>query len=175
MVADSHFAANTEDESETSAFSYSSILQLVGFKLEKEFFGIDIIQVQEIIRIQDITPVPRSAPFIVGVLNLRGKVIPIIDLRKRFSLPKVEITNHTRIIITQIDVGTIGFVVDQVSEVIRIPKTSVEVSVSSTSEINSEYIKGVGHIGEDGDELLIILDLNKVLTCNKEEFLEKTA
>jgi purine-binding chemotaxis protein CheW len=143
-------------------------VQMVGFKLDKEFYGIDIIQVQEIIRMHEITMVPRTPPFVKGVVNLRGKVVPIISLRERFGIKEIEPTKETRIIIVRIDVGVIGFIVDAVSEVIRISERLIEPPPATATNIETEYIKGIGKLE---DNLLIVLDLNKVLTKEKREFL----
>lgn len=142
--------------------------QMVGFKIDNEFYGIEIIQVQEIIRMQEITMIPRTPPFIKGVVNLRGKVVPIISLRERFGIKEVEHTKDTRIVIVRIDVGLIGFIVDAMAEVIRIPDSLIEPTPPTAMNIESEYIRGVGKLD---DKLLIILDLNKVLTKEKKEFL----
>ena len=99
------------------------LMQLVSFKLGSEEFGIDILKVQEINRIVEITHVPKSPDFVEGIINLRGKVIPIIDLRKKFGLEQKEYTKNTRIIVIELEGGRItGFIVDSVSEVLRIPK-----------------------------------------------------
>lgn len=142
--------------------------QMVGFKIDDEFYGIDIIQVQEIIRMQEITMVPRTPPFIRGVVNLRGKVVPIISLRERFGINEVEHTKDTRIVIVRIDVGLIGFIVDAMAEVIRLPERLIEPTPPTATNIESEYIRGVGKLD---DKLIIILDLNMVLTKEKKEFL----
>lgn len=142
--------------------------QMVGFKIDNEFYGIDIIQVQEIIRMQEITMVPRTPPFIKGVVNLRGKVVPIISLRERFGINEVEHTKDTRIVIVRIDVGLIGFIVDAMAEVIRLPERLIEPTPPTATNIESEYIIGVGKLD---DNLIIILDLNMVLTKEKKEFL----
>ncbi len=142
--------------------------QMVGFKIDNEFYGIDIIQVQEIIRMQEITMVPRTPPFIKGVVNLRGKVVPIISLRERFGINEVEHTKDTRIVIVRIDVGLIGIIVDAMAEVIRLPERLIEPTPPTATNIESEYIIGVGKLD---DNLIIILDLNMVLTKEKKEFL----
>ncbi len=142
--------------------------QMVGFKIDNEFYGIDIMQVQEIIRMYEITMVPRTLPFIKGVVNLRGKVVPIISLRERFGIKEAEHTKDTRIVIVRIDVGLIGFIVDAMAEVIRLPERLIEPTPPTATNIESEYIRGVGKLD---DNLIIILDLNKVLTKEKKEFL----
>ncbi|GAB6886666.1 chemotaxis protein CheW [Desulfothermus okinawensis JCM 13304] len=143
---------------------HDQMLQLVSFKLGDEEFGVDIMQVQEIIRMQNITSVPNAPDFVEGVINLRGRVIPIIDLRKRFGLEEKSHDKATRIIVVKVEEITVGLVVDEVSEVLRIPIDTVEPPPPIVAGVESEYIKGVGKLE---DRLLILLDLTK--TLSKEE------
>ena len=139
------------------------IKQLVSFILGKEEFGVDILMVQEIIRLATITPIPNAPEFIEGVINLRGKVIPIIDLRKRLKITKEEVKNakHTRILVIEIDGNVTGFIVDAVSEVLKIPINRIEPPPEIiVSSIDSEYISGVIKLEEN---LLILLDFKKIL------------
>jgi purine-binding chemotaxis protein CheW len=138
------------------------LLQLVTFRIGEEEFGVDILRVQEIIRIMEITRVPKAPDFVEGVINLRGKVIPIIDLRKRFGLEVKEYVKHTRIIVIEISNMIVGFVVDAVSEVLRVPADTVEPPPPAVmGGIDSEYISGAGKLE---DRLLILLDLDKLLS-----------
>lgn len=137
------------------------LLQLVTFRLSSEEFGVDILKVQEIIRTMEITKVPRAPAFVEGVINLRGKVIPIIDLRRRFGLDSRDHDKHTRIIVIEINNMIVGFVVDSVSEVLRIPANTVEPPPPVVSGLESEYISGVGKLE---DRLLILLDLDRLLS-----------
>ena len=102
------------------------LLQLVSFNLGDEEFGVEILRVQEINRVMDITKIPKSPDFVDGVINLRGKVIPVINLRRRFGLEEREDDKNTRIVVVEIDAKTIGFIVDAVSEVLRIPSSTIE-------------------------------------------------
>ncbi|HXL02798.1 MAG TPA: chemotaxis protein CheW [Candidatus Atribacteria bacterium] len=138
--------------------------QLVAFQLGEETYGVDISQVEEIIRMQPITRVPGAPDFVEGVINLRGRVIPVIDLRKRFRLPPREETKNTRIVVVEVSPNTVGMIVDAVDEVLRISEEKVEAPSTLISSIDTEYIKGVGKLD---NKLLILLDLSKVLT--KEE------
>ena len=139
----------------------AELLQLVTFRIAEEEFGVDILSVQEIIRLMQITTVPRAPACIEGVINLRGKVIPVIDMRKRFNLPAIERDSHTRIIVMEFGSAKIvGFLVDAVSEVLRIPASTVESAPAVVSGVGSEYIKGVGKLD---DRLLILLDLDSLL------------
>ncbi len=144
------------------------LLQLVTFSIGEEEFGVDILKVQEIIRTMEITKVPRAQDFVEGVINLRGKVIPIIDLRRRFGLTSKEHDKHTRIIVIEINNMIVGFVVDSVSEVLRIPAGTVEPPPPVVAGLESEYISGVGKLQ---DRLLILLDLDKLLSSEDMEAL----
>lgn len=138
-----------------------SLLQLVTFSIDEEEFGVNILKVQEIIRIMEITRVPRSPEFVEGVINLRGRVIPIVDLRRRFGLAAIAHDKDTRIIVIELNSLVVGFIVDAVSEVLRIPADTVEPTPPVAAGVDSEYISGVGKLQ---DRLLILLDLDKLLT-----------
>ncbi|MDR2076605.1 MAG: chemotaxis protein CheW [Desulfovibrio sp.] len=146
------------------------LLQLVTFSIGEEEFGVDILKVQEIIRTMEITKVPRAQDFVEGVINLRGKVIPIIDLRRRFGLDSKAHDKHTRIIVIEINNMIVGFVVDSVSEVLRIPASTVEPPPPVVAGLESEYISGVGKLH---DRLLILLDLDKLLSSEDMESLSQ--
>ncbi len=136
------------------------ILQLVSFNIGVEEFGVDILKVQEINKMTLITKVPNSPEFIQGIINLRGRVIPVIDLRTRLGMEKTEVTKDTRIIIVEVNGKTVGFIVDGVKEVLRIPASITEPPPPLATSIKSEYITSVGKLD---DRLLILLDLDKVL------------
>ena len=144
------------------------LIQLVTFSIGEEEFGVDILKVQEIIRTMEITKVPRAQAFVEGVINLRGKVIPIIDLRRRFGLVSKTHDKHTRIIVIEISNMIVGFVVDSVSEVLRIPAATVEPPPPVVAGVESEYISGVGKLQA---RLLILLDLDKLLSSEDMEAL----
>lgn len=137
------------------------LLQLVTFRIGEEEFAVDILSVQEIIRLLQITMVPRAPEYVVGVINLRGKVIPVIDLRIRFNRPKAAADNNTRIVVMEFEQRIVGFLVDAVSEVLRIAASTVEPAPPVVAGIGSEYIRGVGKLE---DRLLILLDLNTLLS-----------
>ncbi len=146
----------------------STLLQLVTFHVGDEEFGVEILKVQEIIRMMGITRVPRAPDFVEGVINLRGRVIPIIDLRKRFGMSSREHDKHTRIIVVEINNVIVGFIVDSVSEVLRIPKDTVEEPPAIISGIESDYFSGVGKLE---DRLLILLDLDRLLSKGEQGML----
>ncbi len=134
--------------------------QLVVFDLAEETYGVDIGSVREIIRIQEITNVPRTPDFVEGVINLRGNVIPVIDLRKRFGLREAEATKDTRIVVVDIDGNDIGVVVDAVNEVLRLPADAVEPPTGVTTTADSDYLLGIAKLE---NRLVILLDLQKAL------------
>jgi purine-binding chemotaxis protein CheW len=138
----------------------SEILQLVSFGIGEEEFGVDILEVQEIIRMINVTNVPNSPEFVEGVINLRGRVIPVIDLRTRLGMVKLEHGKDTRIVVVEISGKTIGFIVDSVSEVLRIPRSITEPPPPLTTGINAEYITAIGKLE---NRLIILLDLEKIL------------
>jgi len=138
----------------------AGLLQLVTFKLGDGEYGVDILKVQEINRMVDITAVPNAPPYLEGVINLRGKVIPVINLRKRFGLDAKGADAQARIIV--VDVGTtVGLIVDSVSEVLRLPSEGVEPPPPLTGGVSSEYVKGIGRLE---DRLLILLDIDRLLS-----------
>ncbi len=140
------------------------LIQLVGFRIADEEFGVDIIKVQEIIRMVDITRVPNTPAFVEGVINLRGKVIPIIDMRKRLELATKPYDKDTRITVVEIENRIVGFIVDSVSEVIRIEKSITEPPPPMVSNINSDFITAIAKLD---NRLLILLDLNEILTSDE--------
>jgi purine-binding chemotaxis protein CheW len=156
-------AAVAEDRGVTSV---EEMLQLVTFKLGSEEFALDILLVQEINRRVEITKVPKTPEFVEGVINLRGKIVPVLDLRKRFGLAGREFTAQSRIIVVNIDKRVLGLMVDSVSEVLRIPEHTVEPPPPLVAGIDATYIKGIGKF--EG-RLLILLDLGKVLAGTKTE------
>jgi purine-binding chemotaxis protein CheW len=134
--------------------------QLVTFKLGKEEFGVDIMKVQEIIKIPPVTFVPRAPRFIEGVINLRGNVIPVISLKERFKMEITGSTNDARIIVIQVNGRTMGVMVDQVTEVIRIPEDAIEPPPPVAVGIDSGYLRGVGKIE---DRLIVLLELDTII------------
>ncbi|SOB57721.1 Chemotaxis protein CheW [Pseudodesulfovibrio profundus] len=145
-----------------------NLIQLVTFSIGEEEFGVNILQVQEIIRTMEITNVPRAPEFVEGVINLRGKVIPIVDMRSRFGLESKEHDKYTRIIVVEIGMIIVGFVVDSVSEVLRIPASSVQPPPPVVAGMDSDYIDGVGKLE---DRLLILLDLDSLIDNEEMEAL----
>jgi len=147
----------------------SGIRQLVTFKIENDEFGVDILKVQEINRMMNITRIPNAPDFVEGVINLRGKIIPIVDLRKKLGFQAKEYDKSTRIIVVELEGIVLGFIVDSVSEVLRIPNSTIEPPPSIIKGIESEFIEGVGKLE---DRLLILLELKKVFTISEHKSLE---
>lgn len=136
--------------------------QLVVFNLGMEEFGVNIMQVQEIIRMPEITRIPRSPDYVKGVINLRGKIIVVMDLDKRFGMSQKDMTDESRVVVVDIKGTVIGLVVDSVSEVIRLQGSNIDQTPEIiTQKINAEYLKGVGKLE---DRLLILLDLENILS-----------
>jgi purine-binding chemotaxis protein CheW len=137
-----------------------ALLQLVSFKVGNEEFGLDILKVQEIIRLRELTRVPNMPDFVDGVINLRGKVIPVIGLRRRMGIPAGEDDKRTRIVVAEVNGKVLGFVVDEVSEVLRIPEANFE-PPPKLGQVEREYVQGIGKIDE---RLLILIDLSPLLS-----------
>jgi purine-binding chemotaxis protein CheW len=130
--------------------------QLVTFMLGDEQFGLDIAHIREINRLMRITPVPRAPVSVQGVINLRGQVVPVVDLRAQFRLPARPHDRRTRIVVVELEGISIGFIVDEVSEVIRLPESAIDPPPPMVGNLEARYLSGVGKFG---DRLLIILDL----------------
>lgn len=146
--------------------------QLVVFTIGAEEFGVDISQVREIVRLVQITYLPKAPVFIEGVVNLRGQVLAVIDLAKRLGLSSQGRGETTRIIVVEVGENTVGMIVDSVSEVLRLSSDSVdEVPSLVDTEVPEHYIKGVGKLQ---DRLLVLLDLNKILTPEEFQHVERT-
>lgn len=143
----------------------NQLAQLVSFLLSDEEYGVEVLRVREIIRMPPITKMPNTPHYVEGIINLRGKVIPIISMRKRFGLPEVEYTAHTRIMVMDVSGGLTGFIVDGVSEVIRVRSSEIQPPPPMVSgNLDQEFIMGVFN---HADRLLIIMDAERMF--NKEE------
>ncbi len=150
----------------------NELLQLVTFNLGNEEYAVAILKVQEINRMKEITRVPNSPPYVEGVINLRGKVIPVVNLRSKFGLAAKENNEQTRIMIMDIQGITMGLVVDSVSEVLRIPSSTVEPTPPMASNISAEFIKGIAKVD---DRLIILLDMDRLLGRAEESELVEVA
>lgn len=141
---------------------------LVTFDLGEEY-GVPISQVQEIIRVGSVTKVPNSPPYMEGVINIRGRVLPVLNLRRRLKLTPKEVTKESRIIVTEIGSKVLGLLVDGVSHVIKVPSGFVDSAPEEVLEVDTDYITGVGKLDK---RLVIMLDLEKLLRREKIEMKE---
>lgn len=151
-------------------------LQVVGFRIGRETFGLPISIVREIVRVPEITSVPNAPDYIEGVINLRGRIIPIVDLRKRFGDKTFEPNKKNRIVVVELETRAIGLIVNSASEVLRIPPSEIEEPHNVFREGEVSYITGVGKLN---GRLVILLDLSRILQPgeleNLEEISESTA
>jgi len=137
-----------------------NVIQLVSFMLCEMEYGVDILAVHEILRYPEITRLPNSPQFIKGVINLRGNIIPVVDMRKWFGFPPGEVTELTRIIVIETSDRQVGLLVDNVYQVVRISENNVDPPKEMIDGISEEFIKGIGRLG---DRLIIILNLENIL------------
>ncbi len=138
----------------------SNYTQAVGFNLENETYGIDILNVSEIVKPIKITFIPNTLDFVLGVINLRGKIIPIVDLNKKFFDKFKDITQDSRIVVVSIEDNTVGFLVDKIKKIYTIQNQNIENSPETVNENVQKYIKGVGKLD---DVLVILLDVNTIV------------
>ena len=153
-----------------NADSNDEVLQWVTFKLEEETYGINVMQVQEVLRYTEIAPVPGAPSYVLGIINLRGNVVTVIDTRARFGLMGAEVTDNSRIVIIEADKPVIGILVDSVAEVVYLRSSEIDSAPNIGTEESAKFIQGVSN--RDG-ELLILVDLNKLL--NDDEWDELSA
>jgi len=163
------FASDAQEDIENDG-----LMQLVGFEVGKEIFGVDILMVREIIRSAPITSVPNSPEFVEGVINLRGDIIPVIDLRKRLNLFKDKSQEKNWILILDIDRSVTGFVVDKVDEVLKIDQNNIEPAPEIVlAGLESQYIRGVTEV--DDKRLMILLNFDSILLANEIKQLKETS
>ncbi len=133
----------------------------VTFRLDQETYGINVLQVQEVVRVPEIAPVPGAPDFVMGIINLRGNVVTVIDTRKRFDLPSKEVDDSTRIVITEAQKQVVGILVDNVAEVVELHVSDIEAAPHVGHDRNAEFIEGVF---SRENQLLILVDVNKLLS-----------
>ncbi|TVZ38623.1 purine-binding chemotaxis protein CheW [Alteromonadaceae bacterium 2753L.S.0a.02] len=141
--------------------SEDPVLQWVTFKLAGETYGVNVMQVQEVLRYTEIAPVPGAPSYVIGIINLRGNVVTVIDTRERFALPPGDITDNTRIVIIEADSHVVGILVDSVAEVVYLRQSEIETAPNVGNEESAKFIQGVCH---KNNELLILIELDKLLT-----------
>lgn len=138
-----------------------TIIQWVTFHLENEKYGIKVMQVQEVLRMTEIAPVPGAPHYVLGIINLRGNVVTVIDTRRRFGLADVENDDETRIVIIEANNNVVGILVDSVAEVVDLKVSEIETAPNVGNDESSKYIQGVS---SRENELLILVDVNKLLS-----------
>lgn len=151
MAANSNSRKSSEDP----------VLQWVTFKLAGETYGVNVMQVQEVLRYSEIAPVPGAPSYVIGIINLRGNVVTVIDTRERFALPPGDVTDNTRIVIIEADSHVVGILVDSVAEVVYLRLSEIETAPNVGNEESAKFIQGVCHKNK---ELLILIELDKLLT-----------
>ncbi|WP_206484707.1 chemotaxis protein CheW [Thalassotalea sp. G2M2-11] len=137
------------------------VLQWVTFQLDNETYGINVMQVQEVLRYTEIAPVPGAPSYVLGIINLRGNVVTVIDTRSRFGLETSDVSDNTRIVIIESEKQVIGILVDSVAEVVYLRSSEIDVAPNVGNDESAKFIQGVSN--RDG-ELLILVDLNKLLS-----------
>jgi purine-binding chemotaxis protein CheW len=147
-------------------------LQVVGFRIGEETFGVRIASVREIVRVPEITSVPNAQETIEGVINLRGKIIPVIDLRKRFGQAEIQSDKKNRILVVELETKLVGLIVNSASEVLKIPPSEIESPGSVFADGESSYVTGVGKLK---GRLIILLDITKLLHRPEFKKLEEAA
>jgi purine-binding chemotaxis protein CheW len=158
----SFFAAPARDEKK----AVEATEHLVTFFLSDEEYGIDVRLVQEIIRVTEVTQVPRAPEFIKGVINLRGRIIPVIDLKRKLGLGEVAIATKTRVVVVRLRDRLVGLLVDGASQVLKVPVSTIEAAPDEVVEIDANYIRGVAKLVE---RLIILVDLPKILGADLRE------
>ena len=142
-------------------YSNEPVIQWVTFRLDSEKYGIKVMQVQEVLRVTDIAPVPGAPDYVLGIINLRGNVVTVLDTRMRFGLPVAETDDNTRIVIIEAENQVVGILVDSVAEVVDLQSSDIETAPNVGNDESSKYIQGVSSLE---NELLILVDVNKLLT-----------
>ena len=138
-----------------------AVVQLVTFRLKGQNYGIDVMRVQEVLRVSEIAPVPGAAAYVLGIINLRGNVVTVIDTRIRFGLPTTEIDDSSRIVIIESNEQVVGMLVDGVAEVVELPHSLIDAAPRVGNDESARYIQGIANLDDD---LLIVVDLNELLT-----------
>ena len=149
------------DKASSAKGSEDPILQWVTFKLDNETYGINVMRVQEVLRYTEIAPVPGAPSYVLGIINLRGNVVTVIDTRQRFGLMNAEISDNTRIVIIEADKQVVGIMVDIVAEVVYLRQSEIETAPNVGNEESAKFIQGVCN---KNNELLILVELDKMMS-----------
>jgi len=150
--------------SHAAQHSKDPLIQWVTFRLDNETYGVNVMLVQEVLRVSEIAPVPGAPDYVLGIINLRGNVVTVIDTRKRFGLAPRDMDDSTRIVIIEIEKQVIGILVDSVAEVVDLRMSEIETAPNVGNDESSKFIQGVA---TRDDELLILVDLNKLLSADE--------
>lgn len=145
--------------------------QYVVFSINQQFFGIEIFKIREVLSYREITPLPQMEGFIKGIINLRGAVIPVFDLREKFNMPSVEYTHFHVIIVIEISGRIMGVIVDDISDVLEILPEEFQTTGNLPSNVQREYLKGVG---KKDDKMIILLDMDHLLSSEELELADAT-
>jgi purine-binding chemotaxis protein CheW len=145
--------------------------QYVVFSINQQFFGIEIFKIREVLSYREITPLPQMEGFIKGIINLRGAVIPVFDLREKFNMPSVEYTHFHVIIVIEISGRIMGVIVDDISDVLEILPEEFQTTGNLPSNVRREYLKGVG---KKDDKMIILLDMDHLLSSEELELADAT-
>jgi purine-binding chemotaxis protein CheW len=146
------------------------LTQLVVFRLGTEEFGVEILEVQEIILLSPITRVPKAPEFVEGVINLRGEIIPVVDLRKRFGLSTGELGSDARVVVVDVNDNLVGMIVDEVTQPLSLPTGQIQPPPPLAGGVDATYLRGVGKLE---DRLIVILNLERALSTQEVEALEE--
>lgn len=151
-------------EEEQENVNGGPVSEWVTFRLDSEKYGINVMLVREVLKVTEIAPVPGAPYFVLGIINLRGNVVTVIDTRTRFGLPQAELTDSTRIVIIEMAGQDIGMMVDSVAEVVTLNESEIEYAPNVGNDESAKYIQGVSN---QGDELLILVDLEKLFSVDE--------
>jgi len=154
-------AATSVHAGHSSQIADDAILQYVTFKLDHETYGINVMQIQEVLRHTEIAPVPGAPDYVLGIINLRGNVVTVIDTRRRFGLCETENTDHTRVVVLEVEGQVIGILVDSVAEVVYLKQSEIETAPNVGNDESARFIQGV--CNKNG-ELIILVEFEKMLT-----------
>ncbi len=160
LLARSKKTENSEAENNSEEIHDGEVQQLVSFMLDEVEYGVDILCVHEILRFPDMTRLPNTPEFIKGVINLRGNVIPVVDVRLRFGFPIGDITDLTRIIVIETNGKQVGLLVDNVHQVVRIPVSSIDPPSELITGVSEDFISGIGRLK---DRLIVILNMTNII------------
>jgi purine-binding chemotaxis protein CheW len=146
-------------------------IQLVTFRLGREEFGLDVFATHEILRYQEPTPVPRAPEFVEGVIDVRGTLVPVVDLRRRFEVPDAPVNDETRVVLVEHGGERLGLVVDAVTEVLRVPETAVSAPPAYIRGLAAEFVRGI--VRPDGGRLIVLIDIERILSSQERIALEQ--